>query len=149
MSYRNIADFIGVDANVVSDGGPIEVKDSNLKDLTEWMFKENSEGYTRLGESRNLKSLNAIVAHESALRIFREGRTLKEAEIFTDAPLQTFESALKQSESTLRDAWATLPSIETTSAHHLEMLKDINTLVKNIYNSATIKMVNIDIEDLK
>ncbi|QDK77153.1 hypothetical protein EXU85_00500 [Spirosoma sp. KCTC 42546] len=148
-SYKNIADFIGVNANVINDGGPLEIKDKNLKELTEWMFKENAEGYTRLGESRNLKSLNAVVAHDAAIKIFRDGRSLKEAEIFTDAPAQTFESALTIAAESLRDAWITLPSIEITYPYHLDKLKDMNTLIRNIFNTVTVKLVKDGLEDLQ
>ena len=74
LSYVEIQRFVGLESG--EEVSPKEINQDNLKNLTLWMFK-TEEGKTRLGESRNLKKLAAVVADRTALREFRAGKDLE------------------------------------------------------------------------
>lgn len=99
----DIAHFIGVDfaKDIPSKGLNV----NTLKELSKWMFEQNSEGFTRIGESRNLKLLNKIVApaNKKALKAFRDGRSLKEAALLTDEPQEIFKVSLSERLQTFPD----------------------------------------------
>ena len=81
----DIARFIGVksdeeDVHVAID--PKKLNQENLRELTEWMFKEESTGSsrrrtTRLGDSRNIPDLGTVIAHPNGLRQMRLGSSLE------------------------------------------------------------------------
>ena len=78
-----IASFVGVREEDGSATHPIanpkSLKEGPLEELTEWMFKKDSQGSTRLGESRNIPKLSAIIANPNALEKFRQGVSLESA----------------------------------------------------------------------
>ncbi|OGU18320.1 MAG: hypothetical protein A2X61_05790 [Ignavibacteria bacterium GWB2_35_12] len=92
VSRKNIAVFIGLDLD--SDKPAERIIENNLKDLTIWMFKENEQGLTRLGDSRNIRYLNEIVSKPSALKAFKEGSPLDKAILLTDEPIKIFTTSI-------------------------------------------------------
>jgi len=103
LSYKGIADFVGMSSDKNEDADK-NVDMSNLEDLSDWMFRENSEGNTRLGESRNLKTLNAVVSVDRALKSFRAGNTLDDAKYLTDEPKEIFSKSIKKAFDLLKNA---------------------------------------------
>lgn len=85
-SYANIANYLGLEDS--RDPDLEGLNDSRLENLTTWIFsKEN--GKTRIGESRNLRELNKIVAYPVALSKFEEGTSLSEAVSLTEIEEET------------------------------------------------------------
>ena len=77
-----IASFIGMrkdDKPTHPIVKPESLEQEPLKELTEWMFKKDSRGSTRLGESRNISVLGKIVANPDALEKLRQGASLDTA----------------------------------------------------------------------
>ena len=77
-----IASFVGVR----EDGEPTHpiikpqsLKERSLAELTEWMFKKDSQGSTLLGESRNIPRLGTVLAHSNTLEKLRQGVSLDSA----------------------------------------------------------------------
>lgn len=77
LSYEKIASFLGLESG--ADFSTKTLDNGNLRDLFLWLFQQNREGFTRLGESRNLSLLASIVAEPRALKAFRRGKSLDEA----------------------------------------------------------------------
>lgn len=75
-SYKSIADFIGLEGSSSTDLR--KLKGQELRELVEWLFKENSEGVTRVAESGDLKELARVVSNEATRDSFRTGKTLRE-----------------------------------------------------------------------
>ena len=97
LNRSNVAKYVGVDFDTKD---PIKnLNNEHLKDLTKWIFEENAEGFTRLGESRNLLKLNKVLDEKfpKALVAFKEGRTLDESSRLTDHPIEIFEKSLNDS----------------------------------------------------
>lgn len=94
VANSNIAEFVGAR----EDGTPTDpivrsecLKAPELKELTTWMFfKDPEDNYrTKLGDSRNIRQLAAVVASPSALDKFRGGYSLQAA--YNDTPDVTAE----------------------------------------------------------
>ncbi|MGA2281163.1 MAG: ParB N-terminal domain-containing protein [Verrucomicrobiota bacterium] len=101
-SYNNIAHYLGLEN--VTDDQVSKIKKQNLEKLARWLFERNAEGVTRVPESRALKKLNRVIAKREALDRFESGRSLDEADLFTEGPLETFRAALEGAKSRLEVA---------------------------------------------
>jgi len=110
LSYENIAEWLGLE-----EGWDPEVKgldDAKLEKLTRWIFEKRQGNRTRLGESRNLKLLNQVVAHPVALKAFdTDQRPLQDAARLAAEPLVVFRSALADAETRIREAHDNLKDI--------------------------------------
>lgn len=140
INKPNIASFIGVDFD---KDKPIKgVKIDALKELSQWMFEKNSEGFTRLGESRNLRYLSKIVAaeHKKALIAFRKGKNLHDAVLLTDEPQQIFKTSLAGAFSSLQTARDYMHLIEEPESVDIDQLIEITKLSKTISSTLKAKM---------
>lgn len=140
LSYKNINNYVtptDIEESVE------EIKTINighLKDLTEWMFKE-FEGRTRLGESRNLKTLNAIISAPRAFKAFKDnGRPLEEAKFLTNEPKEIFSSAIQQALDRILDAKLQSHQVETPSNIDLENLKEMVQVARELYQIVKSKI---------
>lgn len=130
-SYTNIRDFVGADESSSSN----EHNDDNLRLLIDWMFRKNTENLTRIPESRSLKTLNSVVAHENALRAFTEGRSLEEAGLLTDEPRENFFKLVNQAYNRLQLAQDSIHHISEFSETDLNLCRDVRNLSRTIHDS--------------
>ncbi|MEK7728327.1 MAG: ParB N-terminal domain-containing protein [candidate division KSB1 bacterium] len=126
MSYENIVKFLGVES--ATDPSIKGLKESELGQLTNWLFKEDANGQTRLGESRNLKSLNRIVASTAALKAFRAGDSIHQADLMAGAPKEIFQEALHDSKRSLETARNQSHMIGQPEQSDADVLDDIGKL---------------------
>jgi hypothetical protein len=89
------------------------------------MFERGPENATRLGESRNLKKLNAIVNKKSALEAFENGSPLDDAAMLTGIPMDVFRMAIAKAQRFLQNAREYIYKIKTPSQSDIEMVADI------------------------
>lgn len=110
IANAEIASFVGVREKDGSATHPIDnpksLKKEPLKELTEWMFKKDSQGSTRLGESRNIPKLSAVIENSNALEKLRKGESLDSA----------YSATIDNREVFLQDI--------TLAIDHLEQAKD-------------------------
>jgi hypothetical protein len=140
LGYENIINYVGLESatDITLNG----IDDARLKKLTGWIFEKNSEGRTRLGESRNLKALDAVVGSDQALEEFDTNAVpLLDAALFTGYPLETFRHSVLESKKHLQIAQDSIRRIEREMKQSDEkilgdietMARDLRTLVKNRY----------------
>ncbi len=130
LQYQKIHAYIGM-----TDAQDRDLKSLNLdalKDLTTWMFEKNSEGRTRLGESRNLGDLNSVLGHEKARDAFKNGAPLSDAVLLTDVPIKVFQKALAEAKSRLQLARDTLHLVNEFSSPDSEILLEIQKIARNL-----------------
>jgi len=128
LSYDNIVDFLHLEsATELSLKG---LDKSRLKELISWLFEKDEHGQTRLGESRNLKMLNRIVASESALKAFRASDSIDQADQFAGAPKEIFQDALRDSKKSLEAARDQMHKFEDPDQSDADVLEDIDNLVR-------------------
>ncbi len=82
-NYANIVEFLGLDDSRNPNLAGLELEP--LEKLTRWLF-EKEDGKTRIGESRNLRQLNKVVAHSLARNQFESGVSLNDAYQLTELP---------------------------------------------------------------
>lgn len=130
MSYSNISDFVGIESDESSSG----VNDTNLQLLVDWMFRENSENQTRIPESRSLKTLNAVVANDTARTAFIDGRTLEEAGLLTNEPRENFHKLVEQAYNRLQLAQDSVHHISQFEESDIRLCENTKNLARTIYN---------------
>ncbi|MHB1403684.1 MAG: ParB N-terminal domain-containing protein [Thiobacillus sp.] len=75
-----------------------------IEELTRWIFEKDTKGKTRVGESRNLRLLSAVVSNPRALTALRAGSPLKIAYQMTSDMTGDFVELLYQAEAALTEA---------------------------------------------
>ncbi len=141
LSYENINKFVGMGS--ATDMKQESLKIPELRKLTKWIFEKNSEGRTRLGESRNLKDLNAVVGSPEALEQFDQvGIPLSEARLYTGRPLEIFRESLSDARKYLNAAHQSLPQVtEGIEQSDEKSILAISNLVKSIDSQVKTKLL--------
>jgi len=144
LAYSNIAKFVGLKS--ARDVSPQGLESDHLRELTTWVFKKNSEGNTRLGESRNLKQLSAVVdpAAPRALEAFRRGVPLGEAARFTKLPLDALRAILLEARSKLGIALEQMPMVENPTEADAETVKEISLVAHSLLTLLNEKLASAD-----
>lgn len=88
------------------------LKDKEIAELTHWLYKKDDKGKTKVGESRNLRELSAVVDSPRALEAFRRGSPLKIAYQQTSDLIKDFLELLYQSEGSLAEAAGMVATID-------------------------------------
>jgi hypothetical protein len=111
-----------------------------IRDLTKWLYeKDKKNGRTRVGESRNLRELAAVVDSPKALSAFRNGALLKVAYLQTADITQDFIQFLYEADSALVEA----ASMVATLDYDEEALQVIERLKDNI------RLISRELQDKK
>lgn len=126
LTYGHIRTFLQVPESVTPKLKGL--KQDHLRELTLWLFERDSEGQTRLGESRNLKSLNTVLGMDAALEAFRGGKSLQDALRLTEHPTQVFRDALFSARSSLKLARDYMHMVKKPSALDLDLLDEIERI---------------------
>ena len=130
FKYANIFQFLGIDKN---NNTPTEDLDiSRLEEMTRWVSEKDSQGRTRLGESRNLSKLNAVVKVPEALALFREGRTLDDALLYTEEPYELFKKALIKSLNSLKDAQKNFHNVSEPQETDFRTVDELNKIANDL-----------------
>lgn len=130
LNYQNIATFLGIEGS-----GPVDANDINvdhLKELTAWMFEKVEQGATRLGESRNLRELSAVVASPLALQAFRERTSLEDAYKMTSGPDNAYRSAVAEARKRLDFAWNNMLDPDSVLESDRQVMAEIQRTARNI-----------------
>lgn len=88
------------------------LKGEGIKELTKWLYEKDAKGATKVGESRNLRMLSAVVSNERALAAFRGGTLLKIAYQITSDVVQDFMGLLYQAENALSEASGMVATVQ-------------------------------------
>ena len=96
---------------------PTVLKSDKIKKLTEWLFKENEDGETVVGESRRLPMLATVLASPSAVKELESGASLDMAYSYTDGVNNDLMEHLQNAKKHLRAANGLAPSSTPTAAH--------------------------------
>jgi hypothetical protein len=132
LSYENIAGFVGTDDDPETGEEPDELRDDNLRDVVEWMFRKQGDGKTVLGESRNLGQLAAVVKSPEARVALKQGLALADAVLLTDEPLQSFRKAVRQAGDKLKLARTMTHRIGKVEEADLTMLTELFNLAREL-----------------
>lgn len=135
LTYKNIAKFLQVPERITPD-----LKGLNkvhFRELMVWLFERDSEGQTRLGESRNLKYLNTVVGIDAALEAFRSGKSLHDALRLTEQPTHVFRGSLLSARSSMQLARDYMHFVKKPSSTDFDLLDEIERIGEGV--SAALK----------
>lgn len=130
LSRTSIAEYIGLES-------PRDIEAKQLdsicaKDLFAWMFAQDEQGNTILGESRNLNKLAAIVTNLSAIEELKQSRDLDKAFLFSDGRTAAFSKVLRDADRKLRDVFKLTSEIDDFTPEHLEQIEKIMDLSEDV-----------------
>ena len=106
-----IASFVGVRKDsqpTYPIYNPETLKEKRLKELTEWLFKKDEKGSTRLGESRNIGKLSAVIKNPDVLEKLRQGASLDSAFAITVDNRKEFVGDITRATEYLKQAHSNL-----------------------------------------
>ena len=122
-----IASFVGVR----EDGKPTypinkpeSLKEKPLKELTEWLFKKDEKGSTRLGESRNIGKLSAVIENPDTLKAFRQGVPLESAYSNTVDNKKEFLEDITRATDYLKRVNSNLHSVSSDDQEAVEKVRE-------------------------
>ena len=138
LKYANISKFLGIDKN--ADYPTKTIAKLNLETLTKIISEEDELGKTRLGESRNLGTLNEVILEEKAFRMFTNGKSLQESKVYLEGPHEIFKNSLFRTESSLKDAQLALKEITQCTKADVELIKNVKDQLIDIERDVTNKV---------
>lgn len=140
FKYSNIPQFLGINKNENEPTKNLDVK--KLEELTRWVSERDSQGKTRLGESRNLSKLNAVVKEPDgeALKLFKEGRTLDDALLYTEEPYELFKKSILDSLYSLRDAQKNFHHVSVPQDTDLKTLNELTSIASDLKDLVEFKI---------
>lgn len=145
LNKENIANFLRVDNRDKDASFNID----NLKEWTEWIFKENAEGGTRLkGTSSDLKDLDLVLSNPKALKLFRSQEASLSQSVFLAEDAEYIVSiSLDEALTHLIEADRALTKIDDFNkvGNFDDSILDIRKLAKKIFDYKQAQ--NLDFED--
>lgn len=130
IGYTNIYQFIGMENR--RDRELRSLNQDHLRELTTWMFKEDGNGKTVLGESRDLDKLDAVVAESEALSALRSGATLDTAYALSKGPGQSFFTQLQLILNDLKEAWKQFEFVREVGQTEQDLIIEIVRLATKL-----------------
>ena len=115
IGNADISNFIGTrnsgtPAHPVTDPGVIN--EGQLEELVRYMFERDALGRTKLGESRNIGKLGAVLANPESLQALRMGQSLDTAYRSTPHGRDDFMRHMNQAIEELKQANANLYAVD-------------------------------------
>jgi ParB-like nuclease domain len=134
--YEHFLEFLLKDRDAEPIINPSAIRQEHLKQFTEWLFKKDEKGNTRLGESRQLSKLNLIVATSDALREFRKGASIERAFRLTRGIDEEFATHLDTAETELEGANAIVANVTIGDINRdaISRISNLASLLKKIAN---------------
>lgn len=134
LADERIAKFVGIINSGFENEYTCPISHPNSIDLeatkflTEWLYKRDDKGETKVGESRNLRKLSAIVANAQALKALKEGARLEVAYELTTDNTKDFIDLLYQAEANLSQAASMVATVDYDS-DALETTKNLRSVI--------------------
>ena len=132
ISNADIANFIGTRENGTARH-PITnldvVDDEHLEELVRYMFERDSRGNTKLGESRNIGKLGAVLTNPDSLHAIRSGYTLDAAYRLTPHGRGDFIRHMNQAIDELKQANANLYAVEQDDQPAKKLVSEVLKII--------------------
>jgi hypothetical protein len=101
IGYQNFKDYLSISGDLTLQGKKLGFDPKRLEVLTKWLFEKDDNQATRIGESRNLKRLNVVLANPEALRNFSRGASIETAYRQTVGVIEDFVRHLHNAHDSL------------------------------------------------
>lgn len=135
IGYENTSAFLGLRS--ATDVEAPNLQEAPLEELFGWLFGKPYGAPTAVGDSRNLDKLARVLGSEPALRAFRRGTPLEDADLLTGHPLQTLRSLMLEIEMRLSSAQSTISlaeGIAVTDVEHADRIRKLSAALHSSLN---------------
>jgi len=122
---------------------PDSLSRKSIEDLTNWLYRKGENGETKVGESRNLKRLGAVLDSEKAKTAFMGGSTLDYAFRLSKGSEEEFMEYLYNAQASLAQASGLVANIDY-SEEALDVAREIRSNIKLIGKTLSDKKVDDD-----
>lgn len=133
LSYTSIYSYAGLTSK--SDVSGANLDDDKCRDLFFWMYSPKEDGFTILGESRNLRTLAAVLESPEATIYLKESKNLERSFLLSEGPTRAFEKVMQMALGNLESAYTLVPDTKDLSESHLKTISDADTLVQDLRSS--------------
>lgn len=123
LSYSHISNYLGLASRTDIDAKGL--KEDAAHDIFSWMFAQDQQGDTILGESRNLRKLSAVVANPASVEMLKREKNLAVAYLHTEGPANAFSKTLEGALKKLNEAYDLLPTVDVFSEANRTVLSRI------------------------
>ena len=130
LKFGNIPTFLGIDKNLAAPTKNINLK--SLEEFTRIISEKDTNGETRLGESRNLTILNSIILEPKSYKLFKSGKSLDEAAMYLEGPHEIFRKSLSRTIDLLKGSLLVLKEITRTTQSDAKLVEEAKTLIADI-----------------
>lgn len=130
LSYTDISEYVGLDSRT-----DIEIKGLNrekARDLFGWIYSQDQQGNTILGESRQLKKLAAVVKNEDSVTVLKQDGNLDLAFIYSEGPAVAFSKALNEIEIKIKAAYSMFPNVRAFDESHVDQVSRIYAMAEDL-----------------
>jgi len=123
LSYSHISNYLGLASRTDIDAKGL--KEDAAHDIFSWMFAQDQQGDTILGESRNLRKLSSVVANPASVEVLKREKNLAVAYLHTEGPANAFSKTLEGALKKLNEAYDLLPTVDVFSEANRTVLSRI------------------------
>jgi hypothetical protein len=127
LSYENIRDYVGIDE--ADDWNIHNIKAAETKNILEWVCGSNKI----IGESRELRRLNAVIGNDVALAKLKSGLTLEIAAEYTGEALDDFRKFLNDAYVKLQEADRLASRPSKFAVEDMDLTENVARLARKIY----------------
>lgn len=138
LNFKAISTWLGLKSR--TDMDIQNLIDDNLQSLFAWMFSKDQQGRTILGETRNLKTMAAIVASPDAIKVLVDTGELDDAFLYSEGPQAALEQAMCQAEQRLRVVLNMIFKKQPFTQGHLGQAETLFDQAKSIRNHLREKL---------
>lgn len=134
VDYEGVQSFIYGAPD--TDEGSVEraPNPDRVHELFLWMFAQDKEGKTALGESRNIIKLSRVMLSDEALKSMRSGATVEQAYLLTTGVGEDFDALCSQIQRELREANSIVADVEKTDTRD-EIVSSIFRQARQLENA--------------
>lgn len=138
LKYSNIPKYLAIDKN--GEKPTQTLNQQNLEELTRIISEGDENGKTKLGESRNLSTLNSIILEPKAFKMFAGGKSLRESALYLEGSQEIFRGSLNQVTISLNESIDAISELKTSTSANVKLVDDVQKLVTILRTLAEAKI---------
>lgn len=141
--HNEVVKYMGVNIDAAN---PIEkLNHDNFTQIFIWLYKRDSDGQTRVGESRNLRILNKILATEQAREAFiQDNYSLEDAAALTELADDNIRNYLQSARSSMIEAQKLVHQIKSPNRADVRLLEEIRNSIETVRREMTTKIYDAE-----
>ncbi|OCW98369.1 ParB N-terminal domain-containing protein [Alishewanella sp. HH-ZS] len=133
LSYSDISTYIGLESR--TDINIKGLQEDKARDIFSWIYAQDQQGNTILGESRHLKKLAAVVRSPESVIVLKKESNLDLAYIYSEGPSVAFTKALVDVERKIKAAYQIFPEVPIIENSHADQVAKILDISEDLLSS--------------